>query len=104
VRPTLQSTADVPVFAAGDIADIAGRPCPQAGVYSVRQGPVLWENLRQWFRCGEPVEYQPQARFLSLLSCGDGTAVLDYKGWSLRSQWMWTLKQSIDRKFIRRFQ
>lgn len=104
VRPTLQSTADAPVFAAGDIADVVGRPCPKAGVYSVRQGPVLWENLREWFRCGEPVEYLPQERFLSLLSCGDGTAILDYKGWSLRSSWMWSLKKSIDRRFVRRFQ
>ncbi len=104
VRPTLQSTADAPVFAAGDIADIVDCPCPKAGVYSVRQGPVLWENLRQWFRCGEPVEYQPQEKFLSLLSCGDGTAILDYKGWSLRSSWMWLLKKSIDRRFVRRFQ
>ena len=104
VRPTLQSTADVPVFAAGDVADIQGRSCQKGPVHALRQGPILWENLRQWFRAGEPVEYQPRHDFLSLLSCGDGTAILDYRGWSLRNRWMWTLKQHIDRKFVHRFQ
>jgi selenide,water dikinase len=103
VRPTLQTTADAPVFAVGDVAEIVGHRIPKSGVFAVRQAPVLWENLRQWFRAGEPMEYQPQRASLSLLSCGDGTAIADYNGWSLRSRWMWTLKKWIDRRFVQRF-
>lgn len=103
VRPTLQTTASLPAFAVGDIADIEGRPHPKAGVYSVRQGPVLWDNLRHWLRREKLIEYEPQPRFLSLLSCGDGTAILDYQGWCLHNRWMWKLKQSIDNRYVQRF-
>lgn len=103
VRPTLQTTVDLPVFAAGGVAEIVASLCPKARVSAVRQAPVLWENLRRWFR-GEPLtQYEPQTTSLSLLSCGDKTAVLDYRGFSLRSSWMWRLKQHLDRKFVQRF-
>src|SRR6185503_9595539 len=92
VRPTLQSTADVAVFAAGDAADLFGDVVPKAGVYAVRQAPVLWQNLQR-FLAGTPLRtYRPQSGYLSLLNCGDGTAILDYHGWSVRSKWAWRLK------------
>jgi len=104
VRSTLQSTADVPVFAVGDVADLFGDPVPKAGVYAVREARVLWHNLQRLLD-HEPLRtYRPQRGFLSLLSCGDGTAILDYKGWSVHSTWAWWLKQWIDWRFVRRFQ
>ena len=48
-RRTLQTTANVPVFISGDTADIEGALVPKAGVYAVRQAPVLWKNLRRHF-------------------------------------------------------
>ncbi len=102
VDRTLRTSADVPVFAAGDTADFP-IPVPKAGVYSVRQGPILWHNLRAVLT-GKPLKiYHPQRGSLVLLACGDGTAILDYKGWSLRSGWAWALKCGIDRAFVRRF-
>jgi selenide,water dikinase len=103
IRPTLQTTAQSPVFVVGDTAERTDQAVPKAGVYAVRQGSVLWHNLRQWLR-GEPLQaYKPQAGFLSLLSCGDGTAVLDYRGFAIRSRWAWWLKLLIDRRFVKRF-
>ena len=102
-RRTLQTTTDAPIFVSGDTADIEGALVPKAGVYAVRQAPVLWKNLRRHF-AGQPlVEYRPQRSFLSLLSCGDGTAILDYKGFTSHSGWAWTLKDWIDRRWMKRF-
>lgn len=103
VRATLQSTADVPVFAAGDVADLVASPCPKAGVFAARQAPVLWENLCRWFQGETLTEFHPQPRSISILSCGDGTAVLDYRGFALRGKWMWRFKQHLDYKFVDRF-
>lgn len=53
VAPTLQSTSHPSVFAAGDCATLTGLPGdqpspPKAGVYAVRAGPVLIENLTKY--------------------------------------------------------
>lgn len=102
-RRTLQSTANVPVFITGDAADIEGTLVPKAGIYAVRQGPVLWKNLRRYFAGKRLREFRPQRRFLSLLACGDGTAILDYLGFTSHSVWACTLKSWIDRKWMKRF-
>lgn len=103
IRPTLQTTADVPVFVVGDTADWPGRPLPKAGVYAVRQAGVLWENLRRWQSGQELIEYRPQQKFLALLNCGDGTALLEWNGWTSHSRWAWKLKRWIDLRFLRQF-
>ena len=47
VGATLQSVTDANIFAAGDIASMAGRTLEKAGVFAVRMGPPLARNLRQ---------------------------------------------------------
>ena len=64
VRDTLQSTADAAVFGAGDIATQLNHPRPKAGVYAVRQGPVLANNIRALLLGGDLQEHRPQQRFL----------------------------------------
>lgn len=104
VRPTLQSTGVDNVFVVGDAADMSGADVPKAGVYAVRQGAILFENIRRLI-VGKPLAtYRPQSRYLSLLGCGDGTAIVDYRGWAWRSRWAWQLKLWIDRRFMKRFQ
>ncbi len=102
VRETLQVEGHDDLFATGDVAELP-TSVPKAGVYAVRQGPILWENLRRWFTGEPPVPYPPQSDFLSLLNCGDGTAILDYRGWALRGRWIRWWKDRIDRRFVARF-
>ncbi len=103
-RSTLQTVADAPVFAVGDSGSLAGHPRPKAGVYAVRQGPVLWDNIRRLLR-GEPLRpYVPQRGFLSLLAMGDGQAILSYKGLAARGRWCWRLKDRIDGRFMDMYQ
>lgn len=75
VGPTLQAIGDDAVFAAGDCAHLQASPRPKAGVFAVRQGPVLAENLLAR-ATGRPLRaYRPQSAFLVLIATGDGRAI-----------------------------
>jgi len=102
--PTLQSTADDRVFVVGDTASRVDQHVPKAGVYAVRQGPILWENLGRRLHDEPLAPYVPQHGFLSLLATGDARAILCFKGFTAHGRWCWWLKDAIDGRFIRRFQ
>jgi selenide,water dikinase len=103
VDDTLQSTGYPEIFGAGDIATQHRHRRPKAGVYAVRQGPVLAHNLAA-IACGERLsEHRPQRRFLSLLSLGDKRAVAERHGISAQGAWAWSWKDRIDREFMARF-
>lgn len=102
VKPTLQSVTAVPVFAVGDTASFEKQPVPKAGVYAVREVPVLWKNLQRLLAGLPLVSYNPQRGFLSLMNTGDGRAILEYRFCSLHNRWAWWLKDRIDRRFVSR--
>lgn len=103
VHPTLQSISHQDVFAAGDCAWLEGHSLPRAGVYAVRQAPVLQENLARHLRGQALQTYRPQSNFLSLLACGDKDAVGAKGRFSLAGAWVWHWKDRIDRRFMHMF-
>ncbi len=103
-KPTLQSTVDPLVFAVGDSGSIPETPFPKAGVYAVRQSPILWHNIKALLNGGPLLEFKPQSDFLKLLNTGDGRALLLYKSLTVHARWCWILKTWIDRKFLKNFQ
>jgi len=105
VEPNLEVRGFPGLFAAGDCAVPANRlDIPKAGVYAVRQGPVLTENLRRALAGRELLPYRPQRDFLSLLNLGDGRAIASKWGFSRDGEWAWRLKDWIDRRFMDKFQ
>jgi selenide,water dikinase len=101
---SLRSLGDPRVFAAGDCGTLARYPeTPKAGVYAVREAPVLWGSLLAALNGGPAPRYRPQTGFLSLLNTADGRALLSYKGMAAHGRWAWRLKDWIDRRFVARY-
>ncbi len=101
---SLRSIADPKVFAAGDCGTMASYPeTPKAGVYAVRQAPILWQSLVAAIRGEAPPRYRPQTGFLSLLNLGDGRALMHWKGVVLEGRSVFRLKDWIDRRFLAKY-
>ncbi|TVQ34841.1 MAG: pyridine nucleotide-disulfide oxidoreductase [Geminicoccaceae bacterium] len=101
----LTSVSHDRVLAVGDVAHMDASPREKAGVFAVRQGPVLAAILEARLR-GRPVPaFEPQADYLRLVSLGAKRALgLKYGrvvgGLGLGGAIMWRLKDRIDRRFM----
>ena len=103
VTDTLQTVTDPHIFAAGDIASMVNHPLEKAGVFAVRMGPPLAQNLRLAVEGRPLVPYRPQRRWLALISTGDKVAVAS-RGWvGFRGAWVWRWKDWIDQRFMTKF-
>jgi len=100
VDARLRSVTDPAIFAAGDCAHMTHAPRPKAGVFAVRQAPVLTQNLRAALGAGTTRRYDPQRDYLKLISTGGKAAVADKAGLRLSGRWLWRWKDHIDRKFM----
>ncbi len=102
--PALTCIDDPCVFAVGDCATVASAPKPKAGVFAVRHGAALTENLRRRVR-GEPLaSHRSDSRFLTILMTGDGSAIAARGAWfAVEGRWVWRWKDWIDRRFMARF-
>ena len=103
VTDTLQTVTDSNVFAAGDIASMIEYPREKAGVFAVRQGPPLAENLRRAVEGRALKAYRPQSRWLALISTGDRFAVASRGAIGFEGAWVWRWKDWIDRRFMAKF-
>jgi selenide,water dikinase len=103
VRDTLQTLFDDNIFAAGDVATMVNYVRPKAGVFAVRQGKPLFENLQRLLLEKPLKPYKPQQFYLGLIGTGDGEAIASWGSFGWQSKLLWQWKDHIDRKFMQRF-
>jgi NADH dehydrogenase FAD-containing subunit len=104
VNDRLQSTQYENIFGGGDCIHFQPRPLDKVGVYAVRQNPVLYHNLMACLS-GEPLQnFSPGGQYLLIYNLGDGDGVLSKWSITFGGKLAFTIKDYIDRKFIRAFQ
>ncbi|THV10234.1 FAD-dependent oxidoreductase [Rhizobium rhizophilum] len=102
VDEMLRSVSHPDILAAGDVASLQD-PRPKAGVFAVRQGPVLAENIH---RClmGKPLKtYRPQRFWLVLISLANERAIADKWGLAISGSWVARWKRRTDCRFMQRY-
>jgi len=99
----LQSTSARGILVVGDTGTIVDSDVPKAGVYAVRQGPLLWENIQRYLDDQPLQTYQPQQSFLKLINLGDGRAVGQWKTLTFSGRWVMRLKDWIDSRFMEKY-
>ncbi len=102
VDENLQSS-DASIFAVGDCVHLTASPRPKAGVFAVREAPVLFDNLRAVLSDKPLRPYRPQKDYLKLVSLGDKIALAEKWGRVQSGALLWKWKDQIDRKFMDQF-
>lgn len=105
VDSNLRSTSHHNIFAAGDTINFVNQALPKAGVYAVRQGAIISNNIRSAINPNSTKlqKYKPQRHFLSLLTTGDRHAILSRGILCFSGDWVWRWKNKIDNDFVSRF-
>lgn len=102
VDRSFRSLSHPDLYAVGDIAHFESSPRPKAGVYAVRAGKVLHDNLTSVLKGDPPRPHKPQSDYLKMISLGDKRAVGERGGFSVSGGWVWQWKNWIDQRFMAR--
>jgi NADH dehydrogenase FAD-containing subunit len=104
VNRYLQNTKYPEIFGGGDCIYFKDRPLDKAGVYAVRENPVLYHNVMASLEETNLMPFDPGGDYLIIFNMGDGTGVLRKKRLVLGGRLAFKIKDYIDRKFMKKFQ
>lgn len=92
-------------LAMGDMVELSKYPdLPKAGVYAIRQAPILFNNLKVMLEkrpASQLAAYRPQKTYLQILNSGGKRAIANYGPLAFQGKWAWKLKDKIDRTYMK---
>ena len=104
VNEHLQSTSHPFIFGGGDCISFENYDyVKKVGVYAVKEGPYLYNNILNFIHQKPLEKYIPQRKYLSIISTSRKTAVLNYGNIVFSGKIAWHIKNYIDKNFISRY-
>ncbi len=103
VKANLESENFPNIFAAGDIANVQEHLRPKSGVFAVRQGPALTNNLRRALQNKPLRNFKPQKKALAIISLGGRSAIAATRFFAFNGGWVWKYKNFVDKRFIKKY-
>ncbi|TXT23046.1 MAG: pyridine nucleotide-disulfide oxidoreductase family protein, partial [Planctomycetota bacterium] len=104
IRESLQSLSHPAVFGTGDCVTFLPQPTlPRNGVHAVRQGRVLFDNVRELLHERTLAPFRPQRNCLCLMNTSDGQAILSYGSFATKGRLVRRWKERIDRAWLESF-
>lgn len=104
VNEFLQAPDHTNIFGGGDCIYYAPEPLAKVGVYAVRQNPVLLHNVIGALNNTAPRPFDPGGNYLLIFNLGKKTGLLKKGPLLFGGKLAFTIKDYIDRKFMREFQ
>jgi NADH dehydrogenase FAD-containing subunit len=104
VNQYLQAVSYPEIFGGGDCISFEPKPLAKVGVYAVRQNPILYNNLLSFLKETPLEPFVPQKAVLLAFNMGDGTAVVQWHFLVFGGRLGFTLKNYIDKAFMKNFQ
>lgn len=90
-------------FGAGDAVRVEGTHPPPAGVWAVRQAPVLVHNLLASLTGAPLRHFRLKRPVLLILALGDGTALATFGPLAARGRWALRWKDRLDERWLARY-
>ena len=104
VNSYLQSPDHPEIFGGGDCVYFEDKPLDKVGVYAVRQNPILYINLMSALE-GRPLKaFIPGGKYLLIFNLGESDGVLHKSFFTFGGRIAFSIKNYIDRRFMKRFQ
>jgi len=106
VNSKLQVEGVPNIFGAGDCIHFTPSPLPKAGVFAVREGMILSNNVRKFVTSKSQsslLDYVPQKNFLKLIHLSPTRILASRGNWAMASSVFWNWKKLIDVRFMKKF-
>lgn len=104
VNSFLQSTEHANIFGGGDCIYFTPNPLAKVGVYAVRENPILLKNILAFMEGSQLTKFDPGGSYLLIFNLGERLGALQKGPFVWGGKFSFTVKDYIDRKFMREFQ